>query len=119
VAIAVATSLLLQLVVFLYQFRDFPGEKYSLLGTYCRLHQVYQERQTRAYRQSDQSQISELNSFLSKNFCPENEIDLPLWWREHWEYIFFSLSVFFICTLLVAGTYLLINDLVKLEPRLI
>ncbi|MDF5708637.1 MAG: ABC transporter permease [Nostoc sp. S4] len=117
VAIAVATSLLLQLVVFLYQFREFPGDKYSLTGTYCRLQSAYEQRQTQAYQQSDQSKIAELNNFISKNFCPENQIDWQLWWRDHWEYIFLSLSVIFVFTLLVAGTYLLINDLAKEERR--
>ncbi|MBN3897525.1 MAG: ABC transporter permease [Nostoc sp. NOS(2021)] len=66
VAIAVATSLLLQLVVFSYQLRDFPD--YTL-------------------------------------------------WQEHWEHIFLTLSVIFIFTLLVVGSYLLINDLAKEETR--
>ncbi|MHC5933731.1 ABC transporter permease subunit [Nostoc sp.] len=66
VAIAVATSLLLQLVVFSYQLREFPDETL---------------------------------------------------WQEHWEHIFLTLSVIFVFTLLVAGTYLLINDLAKEETR--
>lgn len=40
-----------------------------------------------------------------------------MWWRDHWEYIFLTLSVIFVFTLLVAGTYLLINDLAKEESR--
>ncbi|MFN6468149.1 MAG: ABC transporter permease [Nostoc sp. SerVER01] len=117
VAIAVATSLLLQLVVFLYQLREFPDEKYSLTGTYCGLRNIYEQRQREAYQQSNQSIINEFNNFFSKNFCPENQIDWQLWWRDHWEYIFLSLSVIFVFTLLVAGTYLLINDLAKEERR--
>ncbi len=116
VAIAVVTSLLLQLIIFLYQLRELPN-KYPLTGTYCRLRPVYQQRQTDVYRQSDQSIITDFNNFLSRNFCPENEINWQLWWRDHWEYIFLSLSVIFIFTLLVAGTYLLINDLAKEERR--
>ncbi|MDZ8189200.1 MAG: ABC transporter permease [Nostoc sp. ChiSLP02] len=117
VAIAVATSLLLQVVVFLYQLRELPNEKYSLLGTYCRLRPIYEQRQREVYRQTDQSKINEFNNFLSNNFCPENQIDWQSWWRDHWEYIFLTLSVIFIFTLLVAGTYLLINDLAKEERR--
>ncbi|MBW4673222.1 MAG: ABC transporter permease [Desmonostoc geniculatum HA4340-LM1] len=116
VAIAVATSILLQLVVFLYQLRELPN-KYPLTGTYCRLSPVYEGQRTRAYQLSDQFKIAEINNFLSKNFCPHNEINFQLWWRDHWEYIFLSLSVIFIFTLLVAGTYLLINDLAKEERR--
>jgi hypothetical protein len=40
-----------------------------------------------------------------------------LWWRDHWEYTFLTLSVIFIFTLLVGGTYLLISDLAKEEQR--
>jgi hypothetical protein len=39
------------------------------------------------------------------------------WWRDHWEYMFQALSVIFIITLLVGGTYLLINNLVQEERR--
>ncbi|MBN4006791.1 ABC transporter permease subunit [Nostoc sp. LPT] len=117
VAIAFATSLLLQLVVFLYQFRESPGDRYSLTATYCNLRQVYQQQQNRLYQQSDQSIIDEFNNFLSNNFCPQNEINWQLWWRDHWEYIFLSFTVIFGFTLLVAGTYLLINDLAKEETR--
>ncbi|QLE51541.1 ABC transporter permease [Nostoc sp. C057] len=117
VAIAVATSLLLQLVVFLYQLREFPDDQYSLTNTYCRLSQVYQRQQNQTYQQSDQYQIPNLNDLLTKNICPQNQIDWQLWWRDHWEYIFLTLSVIFVFTLLVAGTYLLINDLAKEESR--
>ncbi|MEH2026600.1 ABC transporter permease subunit [Nostoc sp.] len=65
VAIAVATSLLLQLVLFSYQLPQFPDDT----------------------------------------------------WPEHWEHIFLTLSVIFVFTLLVAGTYLIINDLAKEETR--
>ncbi len=41
VATAIATSLLLQLVVFLYQLREFPNDEYSLTSTYCRFRQLY------------------------------------------------------------------------------
>ncbi|MEH2106532.1 ABC transporter permease subunit [Nostoc sp.] len=117
VAIAVVTSLLLQLVAFLYQLREFPDDRYSLTSTYCNLRQVYEHLQNQVFQQSDQSRISDLNNFLSNNFCPQNEIDWQSWWRDHWEYIFLSLSVIFVFTLLVAGTYLLINDLAKEETR--
>ncbi|AUB38741.1 ABC-type Na+ efflux pump, permease component [Nostoc flagelliforme CCNUN1] len=111
VAIAVATSLLLQLVVFLYQLRDFPGDEYWLDGTYCRLNKVYQQQEKQAF------QNAEFNDLISKNICPQNQIDWQLWWRDHWEYIFLTFSVIFVFTLLVAGTFLLINDLAKEETR--
>lgn len=147
VAIAVVTSLLLQLVIFLYQLRDFPGEKYSLKASYCHLHEFYDRKESLLYTQqsalnqqlSDYQQIkppnltkianikvkvgqvntaiSNLRSYLENNFCPENEIGWQSWWRDHWEYFFLTFSVIFIFTLLVAGTYLLISDLAKEENR--
>ncbi|MEH2411120.1 ABC transporter permease subunit [Nostoc sp.] len=111
VAIAVVTSLLLQLVVFLYQLREFPDDKYSLDSTYCRSSQVYEQQQKQAFQNAD------FNDLISKQICPQNEIDWQLWWRDHWEYIFLTFSVIFVFTLLVAGTYLLINDLAKEETR--
>ncbi|MEH2291896.1 ABC transporter permease subunit [Nostoc sp.] len=66
VAIAIASSLVLQLVLFSYKLPQFPDDT---------------------------------------------------WWPEHWEHIFLTLSVIFVFTLLVAGTYLLINDLAKEETR--
>ncbi|MEH2352390.1 ABC transporter permease subunit [Nostoc sp.] len=118
VAIAVATSLLLQLVVFLYQLREFPDDKYSLIGTYCYLRKVYEPQQNQVFQQpNNHIEFADFNDFLSKNFCPQNQIDWQLWWRDHFEYIFLTLSVIFVFTLLVAGTYLLINDLAKEESR--
>lgn len=117
VAIAVTISLVLQLVVFLYQLRELPDDRYSLTGTYCHLRQVYELQQNQIYQQSDQSRIADLNNFFSNNFCPQNQIDWQMWWRNHWEYMFLAFSVIFVFTLLVAGTYLLINDLGKEETR--
>lgn len=118
VAIAVATSLLLQLVVFLYQLREFPDDKYSLVGPYCYLRKVYEPQQNQVFQQpNNHIEFADFNDFLSKNFCPQNQIYWQLWWRDHFEYIFLTLSVIFVFTLLIAGTYLLINDLAKEENR--
>ncbi|MFK0734180.1 MAG: ABC transporter permease subunit [Gloeotrichia echinulata GP01] len=147
VLIAVGASLLLQLVIFLYQLSSIPGENYSITDSYCRLSQGYQNQQTQLYNQqkfleqqlsnyqsqkpsnlaliSDvnrqleqtKTQINELEEYLQTHYCPSDQINMSLWWRDHWEYIFLSLTVCFIFTLLVAGTYLLINDLAKEENR--
>jgi hypothetical protein len=147
VAIAVGISLIGQLVLFLYQLRELPGERYSLFGKYCRLRSFYEEERSEIFRQSNdlhrqldgyrntqplnsdriqelQAQIAQLKakisdweSNISNNFCPTDQLDMQTWWREHWEYIFLSLSVIFIFTLLVAGTYLLINNLATEERR--
>ena len=42
---------------------------------------------------------------------------MQMWWRDHWEYIFLTLSAVFIFVLLVGGTYLLINNLAQEENR--
>jgi ABC-2 family transporter protein len=147
VAIAFIISLLAQLVLFLYQLREFPGEKYSLVDQYCRLSKSYIQQKDELYRQTNALQIAiqnfkttkasstvslvelqtehksvnakiqALNKYISENFCPTNQLDMQLWWRDHWEYIFLALSMIFIFTLLVAGTYLLINNLASEERR--
>ncbi|WP_071188722.1 ABC transporter permease subunit [Trichormus sp. NMC-1] len=147
VIITVASSLLLQLVVFLFQLREIPDDKYSLRENYCTLRQGYQNQEQQLYNQQNllqqkidnyrqitlsdnsiipkletqiqkvQTELNNLHSQLSKNFCPPDQIDWQLWWRDHWEYFFLTFSVIFVFTLLVAGTYLLINDLAKEEQR--
>ncbi|MGI8503169.1 MAG: ABC transporter permease subunit [Hassallia sp.] len=147
VAIAFILSLLGQLVLFLFQFREFPGDKYSIVGQYCRLSKSYIQQQDALSRQTNtlytaisnfkktkvsstvslvdlQTELKSanaksqaLNKYISETFCPTNQLNMQLWWRDHWEYIFLSLSVIFIFTLLVAGTYLLINNLANEERR--
>ncbi|MEL6456835.1 MAG: hypothetical protein AAFQ91_01115 [Cyanobacteria bacterium J06621_15] len=98
VIIAIVTSLATQLIIFLYQLREFPGEYDSLYNKYCKLKKIR-------------------NSYPNLNYCPTNQIDMQLWWRDHWEYMFLALSVIFIFTLLVAGTYLIVNDLSQEERK--
>ncbi|MFM2063155.1 MAG: hypothetical protein RLZZ507_2825 [Cyanobacteriota bacterium] len=147
VLFAVVSSLLLQLVVFLFQLREYPGEKYSLRGSYCSFWPALQQKEQYLWQQqsllnqklsnyrqiqlSDASiipnleadiqkvdlEIRNLQTHLSKAFCPSSEINWQMWWRDHWEYIFLAFSVIFVFTLLVAGTYLLISDLAKEEQR--
>ncbi|MGI2903723.1 ABC transporter permease [Tolypothrix sp. VBCCA 56010] len=147
VAIALIISLLGQLVLFLFQLKDFPGENYSIVGQYCRLSKSYLQQQETLYRQSStlntaisslkrnkgfdkaslldlqtelkstNAKLQALSKYISDNFCPTDQLNMQSWWREHWEYIFLSLSVIFIFTLLVAGTYLLINNLATEERR--
>jgi hypothetical protein len=147
VAIAFMISLLGQLVLFVYQLREFPGETYSLVGQYCSLSKSYIQQQDALYQQinrlntaisnfkitkasttvslvelqtelkSANTKSQPLNKYISQTFCPTNQLDMQLWWRDHWEYIFLSLSVIFIFTLLVAGTYLLISNLANEERR--
>jgi ABC-2 family transporter protein len=147
VAISFIISLLGQLVLFVYQLRELPGEKYSLVGQYCSLSKSYIQQQDALSRQTSRlytaisnfkktkvsspvslfdlqnelksanAKSQALNKYISQTFCPTNQLDMQLWWRDHLEYIFLSLSVIFIFTLLVAGTYLLINNLANEERR--
>jgi ABC-type transport system involved in multi-copper enzyme maturation permease subunit len=147
VLLAIASSLLLQFIVFLYQLGSYPGEKYSLTGKYCLLSPIYQQQRDQLYKQQSllrnklanyqqinisdptvipnlkaqiqqvETQLSEIRNQLYKTFCPPSEIDFQSWWRDHWEYSFLTFSVIFIFTLLVAGTYLLISDLAKEENK--
>jgi hypothetical protein len=66
--------------------------------------------------QSEQKKINDM-MYGGKFFCPTEQIDFQDWWRDHWEYIFLSLSVIFVFSLLVGGTYLLINNLAQEERR--
>ncbi|GAB1540325.1 hypothetical protein NUACC21_29940 [Scytonema sp. NUACC21] len=147
--LAVATSLLVQLVVFLYQLRELPGDKYLVYDKYCKLGLTYEELRikfekelTEQYQQLQElfrryssvseydavklkevkSQISQvqykqnnIHERISNQLCPIDQIDMQMWWQDHWQYIFFTMSVIFIFTLLVAGTYLLINNLATEE----
>jgi ABC-type Na+ efflux pump permease subunit len=145
--LTIGSSILLQALVLLYQLTNFPGEKYYLTGSYCDFNTVYQGREKELYNlinslqtkisnyqqitisdptiipklqeqlQQSQNELSNLNNYVSKNFCPPDQINYTLWWRDHWEYYFLSFSVIFIFTLLVAGTYSLIHDLAKEEQK--
>ncbi|WP_066375592.1 ABC transporter permease subunit [Anabaena sp. CA = ATCC 33047] len=147
IIIAVGLSLIAQLGIFLYQLGDYPGEKYPMSGTYCNLSTGYKQRLNSLYqlieqvqqkinRYSGQPNIEpakiqalntqltnlkdeqvNLNKLLYDKFCPTDQINIQLWWQDHWEYIFLSLSVMFVFILLVAGTYLLINNLAQEERR--
>ncbi|MDZ8055659.1 MAG: ABC transporter permease subunit [Aulosira sp. ZfuVER01] len=147
VVVALAISVVTQIGIFLYQLVDLPGKKYSMSGTYCNLSKSYQQQLNFFYQQIEQVQqkinlysgnknaditrIQELKAQLSSlrnershldNVlyqwpCPPEQINMQLWWQDHWKYIFMTLSVMFVFTLLVAGTYLLINNLGQEERR--
>ncbi|BAY30743.1 hypothetical protein NIES2107_25910 [Nostoc carneum NIES-2107] len=68
-------------------------------------------------QKSLKQQIDNLNNILYQSSCPAEQINMQMWWQDHWKYIFMTLSVMFIFTLLVAGTYLLINNLGQEERR--
>ncbi|MEL6456620.1 MAG: hypothetical protein AAFQ91_00005, partial [Cyanobacteria bacterium J06621_15] len=103
VIIAIVTSLATQLILFLYQLREIPNldskTDINILDKYCNLPNPTKDN---------------YSSWLS---CPSNQINMELWWQDHFKYMFLSLSVILIFTLLVAGTYLIINDLSQEERK--
>ncbi|AFZ03432.1 ABC transporter permease subunit [Calothrix sp. PCC 6303] len=60
-----------------------------------------------------------INNILSSNnvFCPQSQIDYTGWWTEHNKYMFLALTGTFVFVLLIAGTYLLINNLTQEERK--
>ncbi|MBD2356809.1 ABC transporter permease subunit [Tolypothrix sp. FACHB-123] len=147
ILIALAISLLTQLGVYVYQFSDFPTKTYPMSGTYCKLSQGYQLQfnavnqtidqiqqkinlysgrknydlakiqQLKEQLQSLKSQHSQLDKLLYQSYCPPEKLNMQLWWQEHWQHIYVTLSVMFVFTLLVAGTYLLIANLAQEDRR--
>ena len=74
VAIAIAVSLVGQLLVYLSWFQNMPGENYYIADTYCKLRTVYQSSQQQQYRLQDQyrqlqDQFAHYSS--SQNYNPE------------------------------------------------
>jgi hypothetical protein len=51
VLLAVGSSLLLQLFVFLYQLLNYPGDEYYLRGSYCNLWPTLQKQENYLYQQ--------------------------------------------------------------------
>ncbi|BAY86473.1 hypothetical protein NIES267_59820 [Calothrix parasitica NIES-267] len=103
VIIAIVASLATQLILFLYQLREIPNldskTDINILDKYCNLPNPVKDR---------------YSSWMS---CPPNQINMQLWWRDHFGYMFESLSIIFIFMLLIAGTYLIINDLSQEERK--
>ncbi|AFY53035.1 hypothetical protein Riv7116_0432 [Rivularia sp. PCC 7116] len=103
VIIAIVTSLTTQLIIFLYQLRELPNldskTDINILDKYCKLTNLNKEQ---------------YSSWVS---CPPNQINMQLWWQDHFGYMFLSLCIILIFTLLIGGTYLIINDLSQEERK--
>ncbi len=147
VLVTAGISGLVQVILYLFQLREYPGAKYAMTSQYCSLGNSYREQMNvlekiitkfnnQAYLfnskanfdaeklkfaktqlQEAKERRDQLNKLLydGKNFCPPDQIDMQSWWHDHWQYLFLSLSVIFVFTLLIAGTYLLINNLAQEE----
>ncbi len=149
IALAVATSLLSQLLLILYWLSLVPRNLYTG-EKYCRLHETFKayqnqlpqlqveyrqlQAQFRSYSSSDafspeklqeiqgkiernKERITDLQQFLSKNTCPEDAINMPLWWHDQYPKMFASLCIFVLFAMLVVGCYMLISDLAQEERR--
>lgn len=147
IAVATITSLMGQFFICLYQIREFPGEEYPLSQKYCNLAESGRRRveelsaalnklevQKNFYNSKQhfdaeklanvKQQIADttalrdnLNQAYWSKFCPLDQINYAAWWKDHWEYIFQTLNVIFIFVLLVAGSYLIINNLIQEERK--
>ena len=58
----------------------------------------------------------ELKASIPK-YCPQEKINMQQWWIDKWRNVFNSLCIASIFTLLLGGTYLIINDVAKEERR--
>ncbi len=100
VIIALVTSFATQFILFLLHFIQAPNLSSD----------------TNVYTNDKYCKLNSLNNY-SYEKCPTNQIDMQLWWQDHFGYMFLTLSMIFIFTLLVAGTYLIINDLSQEERK--
>ncbi len=150
IAIAAASSLLGQFVLFMYWLNQLPREPYGRGNLYCRLHDTYNshlQQDSQLHEQYRQLQaqfsrysspknfdpekvqqlkgsiaevkerIQDLQPLLKDNLCPQNAIEISLWWQDHYPKIFTSLSLFVAFILLVVGTYMLISNLAGEERQ--
>ncbi len=100
VIIALVTSFATQFILFLIHFIQAPNLSSN----------------SNVYINDKYCKLNSQNNY-SYERCPTNQIDIQLWWQDHFGYIFITLSMIFIFTLLVAGTYLIVNDLSQEERK--
>ncbi|MBO3457948.1 ABC transporter permease [Aetokthonos hydrillicola Thurmond2011] len=143
VGIAIFVSLLVQSLLVLFQLGNVPTQEYSFYGEYCGLRLSYEQQRNQLQEQyhnlqnqffinSQEKQLNlanledirnkiaqtkekldDINLNFSQPYCTLDAINFQKWWQDHYGYLFLSLSIIFVFTLFLAGTYLLINDLVK------
>ncbi|GET36039.1 ABC transporter permease [Microseira wollei] len=135
VIIAVVASLVGQVLLFL-SFLNQLNDIY-VYQTYCRLGPTYDLKYILQQRDQINKQINSLNNNYEKNKkvldelyrqaseisktlhkqCPEDAVNMQLWWQDYAPKLFLLISVIAIFALLVAGTFMLINDLSQEERR--
>lgn len=134
ILLAISLSFLAQFCVYLSFLGREAGLNFIKLSSqYCNAKDIYQQYnqqytqiQNQLYssptgelpinREALEAKLSELSQLMNAN-CPSDEINFSLWWRDYWTEIFMVLSVFGFFTLIVVGTYMLINDLATEQRR--
>ncbi len=131
-ALAGGVSLLAQLVVYISFLSNEPGKSILKISSrYCHLRPQYLEYEKQYSQINNQLynagssgkdvgllevQLEKLRTQMNAD-CPPDAINLQLWGQEYWTDIFVWLSLIGFLTLLVVGTYMLINDLATEERR--
>ncbi|MFB2976009.1 hypothetical protein [Microseira sp. BLCC-F43] len=134
VIIAVVASLVAQFLLFVSFLNQHLNTIY-VDSNYCRLRPNYepyilQRDQINAqinslysnYGKNEQAinqlhiKLSKISTILNKQ-CPEDALNMKLWWQDYAPKLFLLISVIAIFALLVAGTFMLINDLSQEERR--
>ena len=132
ILIAIGISILSQVILFFSTFDKFPGmEKITISSGYCTSkNQLYYKYEQQYWKIQDQlndfyftgdrsvleQQLKTLEK-LKNSYCPQDLIDFNRWFTDYWANIFIWISVLAVFSLIVVGTYMLINDLATEERR--
>ena len=134
VIIAVVASLVGQFLLFVSFLNQYSNVIY-VDSKYCRLYPNYEPYILQRKQLNDQinhlysnpgknhkfiekiqQKVGKINDILNQK-CPEDAVNMQLWWHEHAPQLFLLISIIAILALLVAGTFMLIDDLSKEERR--
>lgn len=132
ILMVIGISILSQVILFFSTFDKFPGiNKIKLSSPYCPSQnqgfQAYEKQYwqiqdklvniTDATKRSVLEQQLKTLEKLKNSDCPHNLIDFNRWFTDYWTNIFIWISVLAVFSLIVLGTYMLINDLATEERR--
>lgn len=132
ILMVIGISILSQVILFFSTFDKFPGiNKIKLSSPYCPSQnqgfQAYEKQYwqiqdklvniTDATKRSVLEQQLKTLEKLKNSDCPHNLIDFNHWFTDYWTNIFIWISVLAVFSLIVLGTYMLINDLATEERR--
>ncbi|CAD5928380.1 hypothetical protein PCC9214_01119 [Planktothrix tepida] len=132
ILMVIGISILSQVILFFSTFDNFPGlKKIPISSPYCpsqnQAFQAYEKQYwqiqdklvniTDATKRSVLEQQLKTLEKLKNSDCPHNLIDFNRWFTDYWTNIFIWISVLAVFSLIVLGTYMLINDLATEERR--